>query len=192
MGKTKSEVVDWTQNFWIGCQSVSEGCGHCYARAMWQEFGHEDFDKVVRSNTWGDPIKWQKKAAAAGEVKKVFTCSMSDFFHPDADQWRAEAWRTIKNTTNLLWQVLTKRAGLIADRLPPDWGEGYPNVCLGVTVEMKKYLWRMDTLRKIPAKARYMIAEPLLEDLMPDLEQHVEGFHQIMAGGESCPSGKAA
>jgi protein gp37 len=185
MGKSKGKVCEYTQNFWIGCQSVSKGCERCYARAMWREFGHEDFDKVVRSNTWDDPIKWQKKAAAAGKVIKVFTCSMSDFFHPAADQWRDEAWAVIKNTPNLLWQVLTKRAELISDRMPADWGEGYPNVCLGVTVEMKRYLWRMDTLRRIPAKARYVIAEPLLEDLMPDLEQHVEGFHQIMAGGES-------
>ncbi len=185
MGKSKGKVCEYTQNFWIGCQSVSKGCEHCYARAMWREFGHEDFDKVVRSNTWDDPIKWQKKAAAAGKVIKVFTCSMSDFFHPAADQWRPEAWAVIKNTPNLLWQVLTKRAELISDRMPADWGEGYPNVCLRVTVEMKRYLWRMDTLRKVPAKARYVIAEPLLEDLMPDLEQHVEGFHQIMAGGES-------
>jgi len=29
------------------------------------------------------------------------------------------------------------------------------------------------------------MAEPLLEDLMPDLEQHVEGIQQIMVGGES-------
>ena len=70
MGKTKSEVVDWTQNFWIGCQSVSEGCVHCYARAMWQEFGHEDFDKVVRSKTWGDPIKWQRRQPQQGKLKR--------------------------------------------------------------------------------------------------------------------------
>ena len=167
MGKTKSEVYDYTQNFWVGCDSVSQGCVHCYARAAVQGNGR-DFDKVVRTKTWNDPIKWQRDAAAAREVRKVFTCSWSDFFHPGADQWRDEAWSVIKKTPNLLWHVLTKRAELIADRLPEDWGEGYPNVCLGVTVEMKRYLWRMDTLRNIPAKARYVIAEPLLEDLMPD------------------------
>ena len=185
MGKTTSEVYDWTQNFWAGCQPVSAGCLHCYARADYQEFKRDNFDKVVRTKTWGNPLSWQKRLAKTGKVERVFTCSWSDFFHPDADQWRPEAWSVIKNTPNLLWQVLTKRAELIADRLPADWGEGYPNVCLGVTVEKKEYLWRMDTLRKIPATSRYVIAEPILEDLMPDLEQHVEGFHQIMVGGES-------
>lgn len=186
MGKTKSKVYQPTQNFWIGCQPVSEGCLHCYARAEFQEYGKQEFDKVVRTKTtWSKPFTLQRKAAKEGKVIKVFTNSWSDFFHPAADEWRAEAWSVIKATPNLLWQVLTKRAQLIEDRLPEDWGEGYPNVCLGVTVELKKYLWQMDTLRKIPAKARYVMAEPLLEDLMPDIEQHIEGFDQVMVGGES-------
>ena len=186
MGKTKSETYDYTQNFWMGCQPVSEGCKHCYARAEYEEWRKKDFSKVVRSETtFNDPVKWQEEAAEEGKVFKVFTSSWSDFFHPAADEWRAEAWNIIRRTPNLLWQVLTKRAECIADRLPKDWGNGYPNVCLGVTVEMKKYLWRMDVLRKIPANTRYVIAEPILEDLMPDIEQHIEGFDQVMVGGES-------
>ena len=184
MGKTKSDAYDWTQNFWIGCQPVSEGCLHCYARAACQKY-ERDFNTIVRSTTWDQPLIWQRKAAEEGKVLKVFTSSWSDFFHPQADQWRPEAWAIIKNTPNLLWQVLTKRAECIEERLPKDWGDGYPNVCLGVTVEMKKYLWRMDTLRNIPAKSRYMIAEPILEDLTPDIEQHLDGFDQVMLGGES-------
>jgi protein gp37 len=184
MGKTKSEVYDFTQNFWVGCQPVSEGCLHCYARAACREY-QRDFDKVVRTKTWDQPLKLQRKAAKEGKVFRVFTSSWSDFFHPAADEWRAEAWNVIKRTPNLLWQVLTKRAELIKERLPKDWGKGYANVCLGVTVELRKYLWRMDVLRAIPAKTRYVIAEPILEDLMPDIEQHIEGFDQVMVGGES-------
>jgi protein gp37 len=33
MGKTKNGACDFSQNFWVGCQPVSEGCLHCYARA---------------------------------------------------------------------------------------------------------------------------------------------------------------
>jgi protein gp37 len=184
MGKTKAEVADYTQNFWTGCQPVSEGCLHCYARAEMTEYGRK-FDQVLRTKTWNDPLTWQKLAAKKRKVVKVFTSSWSDFFHPDADEWRPEAWSIIKRTPNLLWQVLTKRAQCIEGRLPEDWGEGYPNVCLGVTLELKKYLWRMDTLRNIPSSTRYVIAEPILEDLTPDIEQHIEGFDQVMVGGES-------
>ena len=43
----------------------------------------------------------------------------------------------------------------------------------------------MDTLRKIPAVLRYLCAEPLLEDLTPDIDQHLDGFSWLMVGGES-------
>jgi protein gp37 len=190
MGKNLRKVgilpTPYTQNFWYGCQPVSEGCQHCYARCQYEGVANRgDFSKLVLSGTWNEPRDWQKSLAKARKVGKVFTCSWSDFFHPDADQWRAGAWDIIRDTPNLLWYVLTKRAQCIADRLPGDWGEGYPNVCLGVTVELKKYLRRMDTLRKIPAKARYVIAEPILEDLMPEIAEHIEGFDQVMVGGES-------
>ena len=140
----------------MGCQPVSEGCLHCYARAACSKYDR-DFNKVKQTETWDQPLKLQKEAANEGKVFRVFTCSWSDFFHPAADEWRADAWNVIKRTPNLLWQVLTKREELIKDRLPKDWGEGYANVCLGVTVELKKYLWRMDTLHKIPARTRYVI-----------------------------------
>ena len=80
---------------------------------------------------------------------------------------------------------MTKRAELIADRLPEDWGNGYENVWLGVTVEMKKYLRRLDVLRKVPAVVRYVMCEPLLENLTPEIGEHLEGFHWLMVGGES-------
>lgn len=197
MGKhTAARIADPTMNFWCGCQPVSEGCHHCYARAAHDHptrkqerhaKQHPNFGILRHGSAaqWAGPPRWQRRLAKTGDVEEIFTCSYSDFFHPDADEWRPEAWSIIKQTPNLLWQVLTKRAQLIEDRLPEDWGEGYPNVCLGVTVELKKYLWRMDTLRKIPARTRYVIAEPILEDLMPDIEQHIEGFDQVMVGGES-------
>jgi len=63
-------------------------------------------------------------AAAAGERFRVFTCSMSDFFHPGADAWREGAWNVIRDCTNLDWRILTKRPELIQDRLPSDRGDG--------------------------------------------------------------------
>jgi protein gp37 len=181
---TASKIDDHTMNFWVGCRPVSEGCLHCYARAGMEKYDR-DFEQVARTRTWNDPLKWQKKAAKAREVRLVFTCSWSDFFRPDADQWRPEAWAVIKNTPNLIWRILTKRPELIEKRLPPDWGNGYPNVWLGVSVELKKHLGRMDTLRKIPAVVRYLCAEPLLEELTPEIEQHLDGFSWLMVGGES-------
>ena len=182
--KTKIKSVDHTQNFWRGCTKVSEGCAHCYAEAQEQRYGR-GFGTVIQTKTWRDPKKWQKAAASDGKVEMVFGNSLGDFFHPHADQWRAEAWEIIRSTPNLIWRLTTKRPELIADRLPKDWGAGYPNVWIGTTVEMKKYLGRLDTLREIPAVAHYLAAEPLLEDLMPELADHIEDIGWVMVGGES-------
>jgi len=127
----------------------------------------------------------------------VFTLSMGDFFDPAGDDIRPEVWKVIRDTPWLDWMILTKRPQLIADRLPDDWGEhGWDNVWLGTTCgSRKKYrcehtgVWmtpfdRVDILRKIPARVRFISAEPLLEDIS-DLD--LTGIHWVAAGGESGP-----
>jgi protein gp37 len=111
----------------------------------------------------------------------VFTCSWSDFFIDVADPWRDEAWGIIRQTPYLTYQILTKRPERIANHLPPDWGNGWPNVWLGVSVENNAQLWRMDILRSIPAAIRFVSAEPLLEAITLNLE----GFGWVISGGES-------
>lgn len=195
--KTRISWANRTWNPWIGCRHVSAECDHCYAEVMINRLrdtkeqrapeykGPHAFDTVTRTKTWNDPRRWQKEAAAAKRFDLVFTCSLSDFFIQQADLWRPEIWRIIRETPNLIYQILTKRPELIARRLPPDWGIGYRNVWLGVSVGIKKSLKRMDVLRGIPAHVRFVSAEPLIEDICPDLERHVDGFHQIIIGGES-------
>lgn len=68
-------------------------------------------------------------------------------------------------------------------RLPADWGTGYENAWIGVTVENRKHgLPRIDDLRKVPAKVRFLSIEPLLEDLG---EIDLSGIHWVIVGGES-------
>jgi protein gp37 len=74
---------------------------------------------------------------------------------------------------------------LIADGLPADWGNGYPNVWLGTSVELKKYLSRLDDLRKIPCALRWLDLAPMLEDLMPELTEHIDGYGWVLASGET-------
>jgi len=187
MGETTR--ISWanrTWNPWMGCRHVSPACDHCYAESMINRTrGAHAFDTVVRTKTWNDPRRWQREAEKENRYDLVFTCSLSDFFIQDADQWRPEIWRIIKSTPNMIYQILTKRPELIERRLPPDWGKGYSNCWLGISVESKKYLRRMDALRCVPAHVRFVSAEPLLEDICPDLEHHIDGFHQLIVGGES-------
>jgi protein gp37 len=109
---------------------------------------------------------------------------MTDVFedHPTITQERAKLWPLIQETPALTWQVLTKRADRIAGNLPTDWGEGYENVWLGVSVENMDYAWRVDELRKVPAKVRFISYEPALGPL-DDLD--LTGIHWVIYGGES-------
>jgi len=122
----------------------------------------------------------------------VFTCSWSDFFIEEADDWREDAWDIIRKTPHLTYQILTKRPERILANLPYDWAEGWNNVWLGVSVESAKYQHRILMLEEVPAQIRFLSAEPLLGplDLVSDL------FHEridwVITGGESGPGFRPA
>ncbi|MGO8696847.1 MAG: DUF5131 family protein [Limisphaerales bacterium] len=178
--------IAWTErtwNPWRGCTKVDPGCKYCYMFSAQGRYGL-DPSVVVRTKTWGDPRKWQRNAQAKGRLERVCTCSWSDWFHKDADGWRPEAWQLVKNCPNLHFQILTKRADRIAGSLPSDWGSGYPNVWLGVSISEEKGLWRADDLRKIPAKVRFISYEPALGPLDA---LDLTGVHWVIFGGESGP-----
>lgn len=182
---TKISWADATWNPWRGCKMVSPGCANCYMFRDQRRYGL-DPEQVVRTkpNIWNLPYRLQRRAVAEGLRIMVFTCSWSDFFIEQADPWRAEAWKIIRDTPEIIYQVLTKRPHLIADRLPPDWGDGYPNVGLGVSIETARYVHRADVLRGIPAAVRFISAEPLLGRIDG---LNLDGFHWLIAGGESGP-----
>jgi protein gp37 len=148
--------------------------------------GRQPWGEIYRTKTLKDPLKWQKKAEKARQVERVFSCSMSDFFHVKADEWREEAWDVIRQTPNLVYFLLTKRPSRILQHLPDDWGDGWPNVWLGTTVVCKRDLPNMDILREVPVHpkaVRGLSIEPLLEDIADELD--LNGFHWIAVGGES-------
>lgn len=180
--------TDHTHNFWWGCNKVSEECRHCYIAPIMRRGGFEPFNGPMRTKNWAAPFKWNRHAEGLAERPRIFTCSMSDFFHPGADKWRSEAWEVISECRNLNWLILTKRPELIEDRLPSDWGLGYSNVWLGVTVGCRKSLRRARILRQIPAAIRFISAEPLLEEL--DLSPYLSNFHWVITGCERAKKGE--
>lgn len=136
-----------------------------------------------KTKTWDNPLAWEKQASKEGLYYRVFTNSLSDFFHHRADTWRPKAWSIIKNTPHLIHLILTKRPELITKRLPCDWGDGYPNVWLGVSTGCRMTLNKMDSLRKIPCALRFVSMEPLLEDIADEID--LSGFGWGIVGGES-------
>jgi protein gp37 len=147
---------------------------------------------VSRSKTtFNDPLKWHKKLTGNEPLTErlVFANSWSDFFLAEANpEWRKDAWKIIKDTPYLVYQILTKRPENIPEMLPPDWDDGYPNVWLGVSVESPDYLWRIDNLARTPASLRFISFEPLLAEIR--LSEHYrqlihDAFSWSILGGES-------
>lgn len=170
--------IAWTNatwNPWMGCTRLSPGCAHCYMFSEQRRYGH-DPSVVRRSKTkFLEPLHWSTP-------RLVFTCSWSDWFHPDADEWREEAWEVVRRTPHLTYQILTKRPERIQRRLPPDWGDGWPNVWLGTSVESQRFVWRAEVLVRIPAAVRFISAEPLLGPL--ELGDLVACDHPSCTGAE--------
>lgn len=159
----ENSLIQWTDhtwNPWQGCRKVSDGCKNCYMFRDKKRYG-QDASVVIRSAkaTFNKPLQWKEPA-------RVFTCSWSDFFIEEADSWRDDAWDIIRRTPHLTYMILTKRPERITDCLPEDWGNGYPNVWLGVTAEnQEQYDARVTVLLSMPATKRFVSIEPCLSSI---------------------------
>ncbi|MEM6775636.1 MAG: DUF5131 family protein, partial [Pseudomonadota bacterium] len=173
MGDTTG--ISWTDhtfNPWWGCTKIAPGCDNCYAATLDARTGGDYWDPKVaprrtKAPNWRKPRKWNEIAEISNRRRRVFCGSMMDWCDKNAPPGaRAELFELIKQTPMLDWQLLTKRATRIQECLPADWGDGYPNVWLGVTAEDVEFgIPRINALREIPAAVRFVSAEPLLEDL---------------------------
>jgi len=192
--KSKIQWTDATWNPWHGCRKISTGCAYCYMFRDKERYG-KDPTQVIKSKTkFNDPLKWQKNMKKHGAFigMKIFTCSWSDWFIEEADDWRDEAWKIIKDTPEFTYQILTKRPERILECLPDDWGDGYDNVWLGVSAENDDvFRQRMLHLGNVKAKFKFLSAEPLLGQIDVDYviaHQEPDGGDRldwIIIGGES-------
>lgn len=216
MGETKIEWTHFSFNPWIGCQKVGPGCDHCYAES-WDARGLQQRETrwgphAARTRTsaanWRKPLAWNRAAAAAGERHRVFCASLADVFDNHASilpEWRDDLWRLIEATPNLDWMLLTKRPGNIGNMLPVpfDFDRLYPNVWLGCTVVNQAEADRdIPKLLAVPAKVRFLSAEPLLGPV--DIERvymdkidcvfgetaNMPGLDLVIVGGESGPGAR--
>lgn len=171
MGQTTGiEWTDHTFNLVIGCTKVSPGCANCYAETLaskrgWSSWGPNGERKTLSDKYWIEPLKWNKKAESHGHKHKVFCSSLADVFedHPVVNAQRERLWELVQQTPWLIWQILTKRPHNFDRFLPSNWGWGYPNVWLGVSVENQEQAdRRICTLLETSAAIRFLSCEPLL------------------------------
>ena len=178
-------MPDVTWNPWHGCRKLSAGCKNCYVYREDAARGR-DASAIARTAMFDLPAG----KGRGGEYKipsgaTVYTCFTSDFFLEDADAWRGDAWRIMRGRQDLDFVFITKRIDRIRACLPPDWGEGYPNVAIGCTCENRRAAdYRLPLFRAAPAKKRFVVCEPLLERI--DLSPHLgPWFCSVVVGGES-------
>ena len=196
----KNSRIEWTNhtfNPWWGCTKVSAACKNCYAEAWAKRVGKKVWGpkadrRFFGDNHWLGPIKWNQEAASDGEPARVFCASMADVFEDrsELDVWRSKLWSLIDETPNLNWLLLTKRPERVSQTVPwikSDWPN---NVWLGTTVEDQKSAEeRLPYISALPAKVRFISAEPLLGQL--DLRTWLgSSIDWVITGGESGPKAR--
>ena len=184
-GERLNIYADW--NPWHGCTKISPGCKYCYVYRQDEMYGSTLASSLCRKTGAFDlPLKRKRdKSYKIPPGKIVFTCFTSDFLLEDADPWRPDCWRMMRQRSDCWFYFFTKRIHRLADCLPPDWGDGYDNVLIGCTVENQDRAdYRLPIFRQLPIKHRSIIASPLLErlDLTPYLDDRIE---EVATGGES-------
>lgn len=177
-------------NPWHGCHKVSEGCLHCYVYRMDGRHG-KDASHIVKTSAFNMPLKRDRYGQySIPDHSTLYTCFTSDFLVEEADAWRMDVWAMMKARPLVQFIFFTKRIDRLASCLPPDWGDGYPNVTIGCTVENQKRAdERLPLFMRLPIQTRWIIAEPLLGplDLSPFLTARIA---LIAAGGESGPEAR--
>jgi protein gp37 len=221
MGENSNiEWTDHTFNPWIGCQTVSPGCDHCYAET-WDSRGLQQRETrwgphAVRTRTsaanWRKPLAWNRAAEKAGKRARVFCASLADVFDNHASilpEWRFDLWELIYRTPSLDWLLLTKRPQNIKKYLPDGWlefsqGKGWHNVWVGTSVEDQATAdARIPHLLATPAAVRFVSAEPLTgpvdltsierrcgTGLMRPLDGRFRTIDWVICGGESGPGAR--
>jgi protein gp37 len=209
-----STTIEWTDETWnpvTGCDRISPGCAHCYAKSLHDMRHrahlngkrmplqyHEPFEHV---HCWPErleiPLHWRAP-------RLCFVNSGADIFHEDVDfpflgmiyahmaiaHWHTFQFLTKRPERMLEWyseapkhpnffRVAAGRSACLPWPLP--------NVWPGVSVESKKYLYRLDLLRQVPAPVRMVSFEPLLEDLGT---VNLDGIGWAIVGGESGVAGR--
>lgn len=168
-----------------GCTKVSPGCAHCYAETFAERFrgvsGHpyeHGFDLQLRRERLEQPLEWT-------HPRMIFVNSMSDLFHEDiSNDYVREAFEVMRKANWHTFQILTKRSERMTQL---GRGLSWPdNVWMGVSVENQRWTCRVDDLRKVRAKVRFLSCEPLLGPLSLDLTS----IDWVIVGGESGPGAR--
>ena len=157
------------------------------------------FALTYRPHLLDKPIQWKRP-------RKIFVNSMSDLFHkhvvnPPPDGAIPQCainyiFNRMIQANHHTFQILTKRSSIMRDWINGEFGAPGkktwtvalpPHIWLGVSVEDRAHIGRIDHLRNTgrhPDMVRFVSFEPLLGPIGP---VDLTGIHWAIAGGESGP-----
>lgn len=131
------------------------------------------FDVTIHPDRLGRTTKIRKP-------QKIFVNSMGDLFHSEIPfEFLLKVFEEMGANPRHTYQILTKQERRLIDLAPQlPWFE---NIWMGVSVENQRYVHRIDALRRVNVKQRFLSCEPLLGPLTLDLT----GISWVIVGGES-------
>lgn len=185
MGKSNIQWTDYTWNIARGCTKVDADCKFCY---MYRDsFDDTRYNPMQVTRTKGV----FKLPLTIKEPSKIFTSSLTDFFHEDIDSFRNEAWDIIRKCPQHTFQILTKRPERITANTPPDLLMN-KNIWFGTSVGSPAGMSRIHDLLKVECAVRFVSFEPLHEpiDMNLDLLDLIKIKWAIIGGESGNDSGK--
>jgi protein gp37 len=168
---------------WRGCKKCSTGCKYCYIHKG--DFKRNiNTNEIVKTKDFYKPIERLKNGNYKIKSGIVYLCFRSDFFIEEADSWRSECWKMIKERSDLKFLFLTKRIDRFYKVIPDDWKDGYYNVMICCTIENQENAdYRLSIFRELSIKHKCIVLQPLLENV--DIEKYLDDIELVVVGGES-------
>jgi protein gp37 len=143
-------------------------------QAMGQPNYINGFEIALHERVLELPLMWKKP-------QTIFVNSMSDLFHEDVPaKFIQKVFHIMEQGHWHRFQILTKRSDRLLELAPKlSWNF---NIWMGVSVENQEYTFRVDHLRKVGAKIKFISFEPLLG---PVHGLNLRGIDWVIVGGES-------
>jgi protein gp37 len=209
----QNSKIEWTHhtvNPWHGCTAVHSGCDHCYAEVLSKRWGNNvwgnDNPRKEIKSAFNDLAKYQKLAAQANEIHRVFVGSMMDIAEKPMPliNSKGELYKNINTGIlreqlfsninlglypNLMFLFLSKRPSNFNKYIPEHWKETPPdNIMFGTSpVDQKTFNDLVGQLIKVKGK-KFLSIEPQLDFIsVATLGFTGGGISWIIQGGESGP-----
>jgi len=179
---SNTTAIQWTDATWNiarGCTKVDEDCKFCYMyRDSMSNTRYNPLEVVRTKTVFNLPLRLKEPA-------KIFTCSLTDFFHEAIDGYRNEAWDIIRQCPQHTFQILTKRPERISEHTPADLLLA-DNIWFGTSVGSPKGMKRFHELLRVDCKTRFISFEPLHERIEMNYDlMDLMAIDWAIIGGES-------